>query len=138
MIPETSGILLEISKHLLDSQKEISLRLKGNCMWPVIKDRDEVTLVKHPYQDLQLGDVAVFQTSPETFHANTQFRNISAEEKKSPPGNYIGKIKQVKRGERILDLDSRSSWKRCLQLFLSPANPYGLSLPKTLLRKFRK
>jgi hypothetical protein len=120
---------VEISKALLDAQNEIWIPLTGNCMWPVVKDGDELKITKESCANLKFGDIAIFQTSAGTFHANILFRSLKKAD------NYIGKVTQIRRSEKILDLDARGLWERRLQASLAPANPYFLNLPKTLWRK---
>lgn len=128
-------VLVQVSKCLLESESEIWMNLKGDCMWPFVRDNDQVQIIKTPYTALRFGDVAIFQTTEETFHANALFKTPSNDPKKSPPGNYIGKIGYIRRGARLYDLDRRGGVVRFCQAVISPANPYGLSLPRTIWRK---
>lgn len=127
-------VLVEVSKALLESQKEVWIPLKGNCMWPVVKDGDLLKIEKIAYPALRFADVAIFQTGSETFHANTLFCNAQ----RNAPENYLGKVTEVNRRGKFVNLEGRSFLLRFCQAVISPANPYGLNLPKTLWQKIRR
>ena len=134
---QSRAILIEISKTLLESQGEIWLRLEGSCMWPIVRQSDRLKVERVAYAELKFGDVAIFQTSPETFHANTIFRNLKAGQKSAIPGNYFGKVTEVERGKRKILLETRGFLRRLWQVLISPANPYGLNFPKSLWKKIK-
>lgn len=140
MIPEDFNQIARVELSLIELERNgtVSISLSGNCMAPVVRDHDFVTIEKVPYADLQFCDVAIFQTTPGTFHANTQFRTLKDAEKRCPPLNYVGRIARVKRNGSEIDLNKRSGVYRFFQAVFSAANPYGLGLPRHLLRKFRK
>ncbi len=121
-----------ISEAVLEKEGVIGLRLKGNCMWPVVQNGDKLLIEKRPFSGLKPGDVAVFRTSEETFHANTCFR--SAKPGTPAPGNYLGAVREIQRNGKTIIMDRRSKIKILADLALSPANPYGLGIGKTLRR----
>ncbi len=129
--------LVELNLLELTKNGYTELKLNGHCMWPVVRDRDLVKIEKFPYQNLKFGDVAIFQTTPETFHANILFRTLKESELKNPPENYVGKITGIKRNGENHTPDNRSRLQRFWQAALCPSNPYGLGLPKTLFRKLK-
>ena len=131
----TSDLHLLSVKTILDRTGNVQIKLFGNCMWPITKNEDVVTIEIFPYHKLRVGDVAVFQTTPSTLHANTLFRRIKPNE--IIPDNYAGKITSLVRAGKNISLDNRSGLERFWQVLISPANPYGLSLGKTIRRFFQ-
>ncbi len=127
--------LVEITRAAIQTKGEVCLKSKGNCMWPVLRSGDAVTISEAPYKNLRFGDIAIFQTTPGTFHANILFRNPG---KDTVPANYLGKVRLIERHGKVYNLDARSAWQTLLGTLICPSNPYGLGLPAYVLKKLRR
>ena len=129
-------IRLSLYLETLDREGSVRLRLKGNCMWPTVKNADWLTVEKWDYQKLAFGDVALFKISDELLHVNTRFSLRSAKSE-SAPDTYIGRVKHLERQGKKIDLSSRNMALRIRDTLLSPANPYLLGLPIFLGKKIK-
>ena len=127
-----------VARTILEEKGEVRIQLCGNCMWPIVKKGDWLTIKKFRLNNLRFGDVAVGALSEKEFHVYAQFFPTSWNKKNGiNEKNYLGKVTQIERNGRSIPLDPRSHLKKVIQILICPSNPYLLGAPKTLFQKIR-
>jgi signal peptidase I len=120
----------------LQKGETVQIPLSGHCMKPLLSENDLVTIQPMKAENIKCGDVAVFQIHGELkAHRFLRFKIIDENtylitkgdrrlhcDSPVPSENLLGKITQVKKGNKIVDYRS-PKWDK-INYLLGKLSPY--------------
>ena len=127
---------LETTRYLLKNRERIQLTITGDCMTPLLKKHDLVTVKSTHVDQLLSGDIVVFLFNEEfKAHRFIKLKTIEKQEyiitksdrrkNYDPPvsiTNFIGKVILVKNGTKTINYESRK-WN-IINHILGKLSPY--------------
>lgn len=120
--------LLAYQEETLKAQGQTQITIYGNCMWPVLRDGDVVTIEKSSRKEINVGDVAIFKIHEGALHANICFnkKTVFAKTPEKDTRDFFGKAIAVERKSKVIDLEKRSLFSKIMGMIICPSNPYFL------------
>jgi SAM-dependent methyltransferase len=119
--------IVSLNEKILSNGGIVRTQVKGECLHPVVRDRDFVYIKSITVSQVRIADLVVYRIGPHGMHIYQVFKKPVQDE----PGRvFLGKVIGIERNNRLIGLETVFSRLRSyLWLFMF--------MPKVLLRKLK-
>ena len=121
--PET---LASLTQEVLQKNGIFRAQVKGNCIYPLVRDRDFLYIRAIPLSQAKIGDIVVYRISDGCMHIYPFYRRP----KKNDTRVFLGKAVAMERDDAYIDLEGKKARMRNIALTF-------LYIIKRIFRKYK-